>query len=75
MPFRSAGIRGAYSPSEVQIMRAAYDSCVTQVGHSSVTDEELEDFARIIIRLFEDGERDPETIAERCIDISKLMPR
>ncbi|MND76666.1 hypothetical protein D3C80_683180 [compost metagenome] len=75
MPFRTAGSRGAFSPSDVEMLQSAYNGARELLGHSSATDKELDQLARLIIRLFENGERDLQIIAKRCVEISKLMPR
>lgn len=59
MPFRTAGSRGAFSPSDVELLQSAYNVARELLGHSSTTDEELDQLARLIIRLFENGERAP----------------
>ena len=75
MPFSSQGSYGAFSPEDVEILQNAFNLCRARLGHSSATDEELHELARLIIRSFENGERDPEVIARRSFEISKLIPK
>lgn len=75
MPFSSQGSYGAFSPEDVEILQNAFNLCRARLGHSSATDQELHGLARLIIRSFENGERDPDIIARRSFEISKLIPK
>jgi hypothetical protein len=42
MPFRTAGRRGAFSPTEIKLLQSAYNGANELLGHSSAKDEELD---------------------------------
>lgn len=75
MPFSSQGSYGTFSPEDVEILTKALNLCRTALENSTATDQDLHELARLIIRSFENGERDPNVIARRSIEVSKLLPK
>lgn len=75
MPFSSQGSYGTFSPEDVEILTTALNHCRAALENPTTTDQDLHELARLIIRSFENGERDPNVLARRSIEISKLLPK
>lgn len=63
MPFRSSQYQGTFTPSDLQVLQAAYNRCCALLERCPTTHEDKDYVARNIIRIFEAGESDPEKIA------------
>lgn len=75
MPIRSMNNRGAFSPDDVSILQAAYKR-YREIHNQADADEAASDrVIRSIIRVFENGERNPDQIAQSVDEINNLTPR
>lgn len=71
MPFRGAEYRGIYGPEEIALLQQAYNRCCEMVGRCPSSDEEKDRLARLVLRVFESSQHDPELVACNAAQIEQ----
>ena len=71
MPFRGSEYRGTYGPSEIALLEHAYKRCCELVGRYPSTDEDKDRLARLVLRVFESSQHDPELAAHNAAQIER----
>ena len=59
---------GSFGPEEIEVMKAAYDAALVDVGVSNPDDPITDLIAKAIINVIANGERSPEVVAERALN-------
>ena len=58
---------GSFEPEEIEVMTAAYEAALTDLGLVDRADPITEIVARAIVNIMSRGERDPMTIKDRAL--------
>ncbi|MDM7851742.1 hypothetical protein [Pseudochrobactrum kiredjianiae] len=74
MPFRKSDYLGIYKPEQLNTLQAAYNETCEILGHCPTTDENKNQLARTVIRIYESGIQDPHEIANLIVQIENLRP-
>jgi hypothetical protein len=64
----------AFGPDEIAIMVAAYELGLTHINASGHNDPTAETLARKIVMLVKQGERDPDRLEQRAIEMMSGQP-
>jgi hypothetical protein len=59
---------GSFGPQEIEVMSAAYESALIDLGIANRDDLVTELIAKSIVNVISTGERNPELIKERAIN-------
>jgi hypothetical protein len=59
---------GSFGPQEIEVMSAAYESALIDLGITNRDDLVTELIAKSIVNVISTGERNPELIKERAIN-------
>jgi hypothetical protein len=59
---------GSFGPQEIEVMSAAYESALIDLGITNRDDLVTELIAKSIVHVISTGERNPELIKERAIN-------
>ena len=59
---------GSFGPQEIEVMSAAYESALIDLGITNRDDLATELIAKSIVNVISTGERNPELIKERAIN-------
>ena len=59
---------GSFGPQEIEIMSAAYESALIDLGITNRDDLVTELIAKSIVNVISTGERNPELVKERAIN-------
>ena len=64
----------AFGPDEIAIMAGAYEAGLKQISVSSQNDPDAETLAQTIVMLAKRGERDPNRLRQRALEIMSDLP-
>jgi hypothetical protein len=73
MPFRSADYQGTFNPTELEQLHLAYTCCCELLERCPSTHEDKDRLARLVIRVFEESNHDPELTASRAAELARLF--
>lgn len=73
MPFRSADYQGTYNPTELELLQQAYTQCCDILERCASTHEDKDRLARLVMRIFEESNHDPEITARRSAELARLF--
>ena len=59
---------GSFGPDEIEVMKAAYEAAVVDVGITDRDDPITELIAKSIVNVTASGERDPKQVMERALN-------
>ena len=59
---------GAFGPDEIEVMKAAYEAALVDVGVTDRDDPITELIAKSIVNVTASGERDPKQVMERALN-------
>ena len=59
---------GSFGPEEIEVMKAAYDAALVDVGVSNPDDPITYLIAKAIVNVIANGERTPGVVAERALN-------
>jgi hypothetical protein len=59
---------GSFGPDEIEVMKAAYEAALVDVGVSDRDDPITELIAKSIVNATATGERDPKVVTERALN-------
>ena len=59
---------GCFGPEEIEVMKAAYEAALVDVGVSNPDDPITDLIAKAIVNVIANGERKPEVVAERALN-------
>ena len=59
---------GSFGPDEIEVMKAAYEAALIDVGVSDRDDPITELIAKSIVNVVATGERDPKAVMERALN-------
>ena len=59
---------GSFGPEEIEVMKAAYEAALIDVGVSDRDDPITELIAKSIVNVVATGERDPKAVMERALN-------
>lgn len=59
---------GSFGPDEIEVMKAAYEAALLDVGVATRDDPITELIAKSIVNVVATGERDPQTVMERALN-------
>jgi hypothetical protein len=59
---------GSFGPQEIEVMSAAYESALIDLGITNRDDLVTELIAKSIVNVISNGERNPELVKERAIN-------
>ena len=59
---------GSFGPDEIEVMKAAYESALIDVGVADRNDPITELIAKSIVNVAASGERDPKQVTERALN-------
>lgn len=65
MPFREEIHRGTYRPNELKILQQAYNESCILLGRCPTTHQDKARMAKAVLSVFENGDHDPMSIAEK----------
>ncbi|MBA8838361.1 hypothetical protein FHW03_001661 [Ochrobactrum sp. RH2CCR150] len=73
MPFRSAEYQGTFNPTELEQLQLAYTRCCETLEICPATHEGKDRIARLVMRVFEESNHDPELTAMRAAELARLF--
>lgn len=73
MPFTKSDYLGSYTPSQLDTLQSAYNEVCHILNRCPLTDENREVLARTVIRIYEQGQKDPHIIARKIAEIEELL--
>ena len=59
---------GSFGPDEVEVMKAAYDAALVDVGVTNPDDPITDLIAKAIVNVTASGERNPKQVMERALN-------
>lgn len=59
---------GSFGPDEIEVMKAAYEDALLDVGVATRDDPITELIAKSIVNVVATGERDPQAVMERALN-------
>jgi hypothetical protein len=59
---------GSFGPNEIEVMKAAYEAALVDVGVTNREDPITELIAKSIVNVTASGERDPKQVMERALN-------
>jgi hypothetical protein len=59
---------GSFGPDEIEVMKAAYEAALVDVGITDRDDPITELIAKSIVNVTASGERDPKQVMERALN-------
>ena len=59
---------GSFGPDEIEVMKAAYEAALVDVGVATRDDPITELIAKSIVNVVATGERDPQAVMERALN-------
>jgi hypothetical protein len=59
---------GSFGPAEIEVMKAAYEAALIDVGVTDRADQITELIAKAIVSVTASGERDPKKVMERALN-------
>ena len=59
---------GSFGPDEIEIMKAAYDAALIDVGVTNPDDPITDLIAKAVVNVTASGERDPKEVMERALN-------
>ncbi|MGE5771380.1 MAG: hypothetical protein ACM3Z4_04940, partial [Hyphomicrobiales bacterium] len=59
---------GSFGPDEIEVMKAAYEAALVEVGVADRDDPITELIAKSIVNVTATGERDPKAVMERALN-------
>ena len=59
---------GSFGPDEIEVMKAAYEAALLDVGVATRDDPITELIAKSIVNVVATGERDPKVVMERALN-------
>ena len=59
---------GSFGPDEINVMKAAYEAALIDVGVTNADDPITELIAKSIVNVTASGERDPKAVMERALN-------
>jgi hypothetical protein len=59
---------GSFGPDEIEVMKAAYEAALLDVGVATRDDPITELIAKSIVNVVATGERDPQAVMERALN-------
>jgi hypothetical protein len=59
---------GSFGPDEIEVMKAAYEAALLDVGVATRDDPITELIAKSIVNVVATGERDPKAVMERALN-------
>jgi len=59
---------GSFGPDEIEVMKAAYEAALLDVGVETRDDPITELIAKSIVNVVATGERDPKAVTERALN-------
>ncbi len=59
---------GSFGPDEIEVMKAAYEAALLDVGVATRDDPITELIAKSIVNVVATGERDPRAVMERALN-------
>lgn len=59
---------GSFGPDEIEVMKAAYEAALLDVGVATRDDPITELIAKSIVNVVAAGERDPQAVMERALN-------
>ncbi|WP_245257278.1 MULTISPECIES: hypothetical protein [Pseudochrobactrum] len=72
MPFQKTDYLGIYKPEQIKTLQTAYNEVCEILGYCPTTDENKDQLARTVIRIYESGIKDPKEIAGLIARIENL---
>lgn len=73
MPFKNGEVYGAFSPEDLKLLQEAYNLTCEKLNRCPTSHEEKNRLARLVIRVFSQGQRDPAAIASEAIALEKAF--
>jgi hypothetical protein len=59
---------GSFGPDEIEVMKAAYEAALVEIGVANRDDPITELIAKSIVNVTATGERDPKEVMERALN-------
>ncbi|HWD12017.1 hypothetical protein P8H26_01390 [Pseudochrobactrum sp. sp1633] len=72
MPFQKSDYLGIYKPEQLDTLQTAYDEVCEILGYCPTTDDNKNQLARTVIRIYESGIQNPHEIARLIAQIENL---
>ena len=72
MPFQKSDYLGIYKPDQLKTLKAAYNEVCEILGYCPTTDENKDELARTVMRIYESGIQTPHEIAKLITQIENL---
>jgi hypothetical protein len=73
MPFRSVEYQGTFNPTELENLQMAYTRCCEILERCPSSHGDRDSLARLVMRVFEDSNHDPETTATRAAEMTRIL--
>jgi hypothetical protein len=68
VPIHKLIANGSFGPDEIEVMKAAYEAALVDVGVSNPDDPITDLIAKAIVNVIANGERSPEVVAQRALN-------